>query len=149
MTRDQAFPSKYLKAADLKGKPFTVTIDRAPFEMLKGLDGEEQHKTVLHFRGTEKMMPLNSTNWDSVAEITGCPDSDDWPGQRIELYPTKTHLGGKQVDCIRIRRPASNGSMQVQAQRPSNFVDRGDYKISRPPQAAPAELSDDGDEIPF
>jgi len=131
MTRDQAFPSKYLKAADLKGKPCIVTIESAPFEMLKGLDGEEQHKTVLHFKGSEKMMPLNSTNWDSVAEITGCPDSDDWPGKRIELYPTKTHLGGKQVDCIRIRMP-SNG-LQAAPRRMSATEQQPQWKSSSGP----------------
>ncbi len=112
MTRDQVFPSKYIKASDLKDKPCVVTIEDTPFEMLKGTDGKEQHKTVLHFKGTDKTMPLNATNWDSVADVTGCPDSDDWVGHKIELYPAKTHMGGKQVDCIRIRRPANGSSVQ-------------------------------------
>jgi hypothetical protein len=30
MTRDEVFPSKYLKAADLKGKAYVATIESAP-----------------------------------------------------------------------------------------------------------------------
>jgi hypothetical protein len=35
MKRDEVFPSKYLKAADLGGKRVTVTIKDAPLELLK------------------------------------------------------------------------------------------------------------------
>ena len=46
MKREEVFPSKYLKAADLKGKPHTVTIESAPYETLKSLDGKETQKIV-------------------------------------------------------------------------------------------------------
>jgi hypothetical protein len=103
MTHDEVFPSKYLKAADLKGRPTIVTIDRAPLENLKSLDGEEQQKVVLYFRGAQKSLPLNVTNFDAVCDATSVFDTEDWPGQRIELYPARTTMGGKTVDCIRIR----------------------------------------------
>jgi len=45
--RDEVFPSKYLKAADLNGKPLTVTITSAVQEKLKTPEGVEQVKTVL------------------------------------------------------------------------------------------------------
>jgi hypothetical protein len=45
-TRDEAFPSKYLKAGDLRG-PVTVEIKDAPQESLTGFDGKQQTKTVL------------------------------------------------------------------------------------------------------
>jgi hypothetical protein len=107
-TRDEVFPSKYLKAADLNGKPVVVTIEGAPLETLKSPEGKEQVKTVLYFRGTKKAMPLNMTNWDAVADICG-DDSDDWPNRQVELYPAKTQMGGKTVDCIRVRMPAQRG----------------------------------------
>ena len=106
MQRDDVFPSKYLKAADLNGKAVTVTIEHAPLETLKNPDGQEQRKIVLHFRGTKKMLPLNITNWDSVAEVCG-GDTGDWVGKQIELYPSRTQMGAKTVDCIRIRVPQS------------------------------------------
>jgi hypothetical protein len=104
MRRDDVFPSKHLKCADLNGKPFVVTIEHAPFETLKSPEGKEQNKIVLYFLSAKKALPLNITNWDAVAEICG-DDTEDWPGNRIELYPARTQMGGKTVDCIRIRRP--------------------------------------------
>ena len=127
MTRDEVFPSKFLRADDLKGKPHIVTIERASYETLK-----ESQKIVLYFKNAGKSLPLNATNFDAVCDATGCPDTDDWPGQRIELYPTKTSMGGKVVDCIRIR-PAS-------ASRPLAAT------VSPPPPPPPDEMSD---EIPF
>jgi hypothetical protein len=76
MKRDDVFPSKYLKASDLNGKPIVVTIESAPLEVLKNSEGQEQHKTVLYLKGAKKVLPLNATNWDSTAEICG-EDTDD------------------------------------------------------------------------
>ena len=133
MVRDEVFPSRYLKAADLKGKPRTVTIESAPYETLKSLDGKEMQKIVLHFKNTEKSLPLNVTNFDAVCDATGYPDSEEWPGQRIELYPTKTTMGGKTTDCIRIRRPS--------ASRPA---------AAAPPPPPPLEPANEmNDEIPW
>ena len=133
MTRDEVFPGKYLRAADLKGKPHTVTIESAPFEPLKSLDGKETQKIVLHFKNAEKSLPLNVTNFDAVCDATSCFDTEDWPGQRIELYPTKTTMGGKTTDCIRIRRPS--------ASRPA---------VAAPPPPPPSEpASEMNDEIPW
>jgi hypothetical protein len=103
--RDDVFPSKYLKAADLNGDPLVVTIVSAPLETLKNPEGKEQTKTVLYFRGTKKLLPLNVTNWDAVADVTGESDSENWAGCKIELYPATTEMKGKTVACIRIRAP--------------------------------------------
>ena len=132
MMRDEVFPSKYLKAADLKGKPRIVTIESARYEPLKGLDGKETYKIVLYFENVPKSLPLNATNFDAVCDATGFPDTEDWPGQRIELYPTKTTMGGKAVDCIRIRRPS--------ASRPA---------VAAPPPPPPSEPAEINDEIPW
>ena len=123
MTRDEVFPSKYLKAADLKGKAYVATIDSAPYETLKTLDGKEEQKIVLHFKNAEKTLPLNVTNFDAVCDATGCPDTEDWPGQRIELYPTQTTMGGKVVGCIRIRRPSSCPTAAAVLPPPPPFAD--------------------------
>ena len=107
MTRNEVFPSKYLKADDLKGKACVVTIESAPYVTLKGLDGNETKKIVLHFKNAQKTLPLNVTNFNAVCAATSFPDTEDWPGQRIELYPDQTTMGGKAVDCIRIRGEAN------------------------------------------
>ena len=131
MKRDDLFPSKYLKCADLKGKPRVVEIEHAPIETLKNPKGEEQRKVVLYFKGAKKALPLNLTNFDAVAEITGSDETNDWPGTRIELYPATTMMGGKVTDCIRIRPP--------QAGLPA----------SPPPPPKPAVDPELDQEIPF
>ena len=141
-TRDEVFPSKYLKAADLSGRPTTVTIDAAPLETLKNPEGKEQVKTVLYFKKARKSLPLNMVNWDSVAAVAG-GDSDAWRGHQIELYPDKTTMGGKLVDCIRIRAPAQSDLVAV-AQK---------AKAAPPPPsvavAADGDDDDMDDSIPF
>ena len=129
--KDDVFPSKFLKAGDLN-KPIQVMIERAPLETLKSTEGKEQVKTVLYFRGAKKALPLNLTNWESCAEICGADDSDDWPGHQIELYPTKTQMGGKTVDCIRIRPPAQR-----------------ELPKQKPPVGEPPPTDDMNDVIPW
>jgi hypothetical protein len=129
-TRDEIFPSKYLKVADLKGKPFVVTITSADTETLKAPDGKESTKTVLSFKGTRKTLPLNMTNWDAVAGITGEDDSMVWSGHQIELFPSTTDLRGKTVDCIRIRPPAQRGLPKPKAKpEPEELVADMDDEI--------------------
>lgn len=102
-TRNELFPSKYLKAADLKGNPVVVTIDKVVQETLEA-NGKKEMKPVLHFRGTAKTMVMNVTNFTSIADQHG-DETDDWPGCKIELYPDVTDMKGKQVDCIRVGKP--------------------------------------------
>lgn len=130
--RDDVFPSRFLRAADLRGKPIAVKIERAPIETLKGPDGKEDTKTVLYFAGTKKCLPLNRTNWDSVADITSEDDSDRWAGRQIELFPTTTEMKGKTVDCIRVRPPA-----------------QGELPKPKPPAPKPSLADEMDDEIPF
>jgi hypothetical protein len=130
-TRDEVFASKYLKAADLKGRPRVVKIEECWQEKLKTNDGKEREKTIVKFAGEEKTLVMNMVNWDAIADITGEGDTLNWPDHRIELYPTKTQMGGKTVDCIRIRKP--------------------DSKEAAPKARASQKdaLEGDGDEIPF
>jgi hypothetical protein len=131
VTKSEAFPSKFLKAADLGGKPLTVTIASAATETLKSPEGIEASKVVLRFTNGKKPLgkglPLNATNFDSVVGITGEDDSAGWLGHKVELYPTKTEMRGKIVDCIRIREP---GQLELKA-----TATRRPAKKSPPPSA--------------
>jgi hypothetical protein len=60
-TKNDVFPSKFLKASDLKGQPMVLTIAKAPLETLK-YQGKEEQKTVLYFKETKKLLPLNVSN---------------------------------------------------------------------------------------
>jgi hypothetical protein len=135
-TREQAFPTRFLKAADLGGKPIVVTIKEAAQEKLKNGNGEEEAKTVLYFQKAKKALILNVTNWTKIADVTGEDDSDNWPGHRIEVYPTTTEMKGKEVACIRIRKP---GQGELLAKK----------KPEPPPEPKPPLADEMDDEIPF
>jgi hypothetical protein len=119
MKRDDLFPSKYLKASDLKGRPRVLQVKDAPIETLKNPKGEEQRKAVLYFSSTKKSLPLNLTNFDAVAAIAG-DDTQNWKGAKLELYPDKTTLGRDIVDCIRIRRPSEKPPITAPATEPTD-----------------------------
>jgi hypothetical protein len=101
VTRSEAFPSKYWKAADLPPGGKALKIAKLSIEKV-GLDQSEKH--VLFFKGEDKQLILNITNWDAIAALCGA-DSDQWTGKTIVIFPTQTTFGGKTVDCIRVRQP--------------------------------------------
>lgn len=98
-----AFPSKYLKAADVT-TPQVVTIDSVDFEDV-GTGKSQERKLVAHFVSVPKGLVLNLINADTIAEITGTDDYEAWPRHTIELYPTKTEFQGKRVPCLRVCEP--------------------------------------------
>jgi hypothetical protein len=133
---NDAFPSKYLKASDLKGAEPVVTIAKVEMEAV-GRDREM--KAVVYFQGKEKGVVLNKTNSNKIAQIAGSFDTDDWAGVSVKLYATETEFGGETVECIRIK-PAtvpSRGSKPVPAPKPAP-----------PPQPEPT-FEAGADDVPF
>jgi hypothetical protein len=129
-TKDEAFPSRFLKAADLKGKACVLQIIEAEFEELTDLQGKKAKKMVLHFKGTSKQLPLNVTNWNSVVDITGEADSENWIDFKIKVYPDRTSLGGEMKDCIRITNPDTpDKPVKVKANKPKPNGGDGDVAI--------------------
>jgi hypothetical protein len=116
ITFDQMFPSKWLKVADLNGKPQKVTIAGLTHELLQ--DGDK--KWCLHFRGTEKIFGLNNTNGSTVRDLFGEPSN--WVNQQIILYPTITDFKGKPTPCIRIRGVSEAAATAVEMQAPPAHV---------------------------
>jgi hypothetical protein len=104
MKRDDLFPGRYLKASDLKGQPTTLTIKSANVAALKNMQGDTEDKLVLGFADQPKKLVCNRTNYDSIADLYG-DETDQWPGKRVEVYPSKASLGGRSVDAIRVRAP--------------------------------------------
>lgn len=108
MNYELLFPSKYLKAADLRGREVTLTIERIEVQelALRGTSQKER-KGVIVFRqkrkdGNVAQLVLNRTNADTIAAMYGS-ETDDWRGSNVTLYPTRVRFGPKMVDAIRIR----------------------------------------------
>jgi len=110
------FPSTYVSAGDLKGDT-TVTIDRVnDTEVVDEKTGETA--PIVYFVGTKKGWRLNQTNAKTVVKITGEPNTDDWGGHKITLFPTQTDMKGEQVACIRVRLKTVDNRPDVPATGP-------------------------------
>lgn len=99
MDMSKVFPSRFLKAADLQGRDCRVVIGQVTMEVV---GDEAKAKPILYFQGREKCLGLNVTNRDMIMSMYG-PNSDDWIGKSVTLFPTKVEMKGKIVDAIRIR----------------------------------------------
>ena len=117
MDMNQAFPSDYLKAADLQGQDVTVTMSHV--EMAEF--GSEQ-KPVLFFHGKDKGLVLNKTNTNTIIGMFG-PESTGWKGNRIIIFPTQTDFQGRQVACIRVK------ILQGAKQEPKQEIDPANDEI--------------------
>jgi hypothetical protein len=95
-----AFPSNYLKASDLKGAQPVVTIDRVEFEPV---GRSKEMKPILYLVGKEKGLVLNKTNSNNITNLAGTPETDEWPGIRLRLYSTHVEFQGDTVEAIRIK----------------------------------------------
>ena len=102
MKISQVFPSKYLTAADLNGKTFTLTIKSVTLETMQTHDNKQVKKPVCWFEKAQKGFVMNVTNAKIVAALYG-DETDEWPGKRITIYPTKVRAFGQMSDAIRVR----------------------------------------------
>lgn len=102
MKISSAFPSKYLKAADLQDKPVTLVMSRVDLEKV-GM-GNEDPKPVLYFTKARKGLVLNKTNSKAITVAYG-DDTDEWEGKPITLFPAMVDFAGETVESIRVRKP--------------------------------------------
>ena len=143
MLVSDAFPSKYLKAADLGGKRYTLTIKLVTTEEI----GDGERKLVCYFQGAEKAMILNRTNAAEVALAYG-DETDYWTGKQIELFPSSVMFQGRSTPCLRLRAiyPAagaglSNAPVQPLQPQPPPFVA---HPMQAPFNAGPGERAAGG-----
>jgi hypothetical protein len=102
-TRGEVFPSKFLNASNIKGRT-QVTIAEVKQEVIA-----DEDRWVCYFEEIDKGLPLNVTNWNSIEEITGLQNSDDWGGTKVVLYATRVLFKGKKVDGLRVDAVPNNG----------------------------------------
>lgn len=116
MQISKVFPSKYVAAADLNGKPVTLTIKRVSLEEMKDHNSNLIKKPVVWFEKATKGFVMNVTNARTIADLYG-DETDDWTGKRITIYPTQVRAFGKMQDCIRVREEVP-AQPKPQAQAP-------------------------------
>ncbi len=119
-----AFPSPYLKCADLNEQPWDMKIRTVVMEDL-GQGNDKESKPVLYFDDAQKGLVLNKTNAITIVKSYG-DDTGNWTGKDIQVFPTTTEFKGETVDAIRVRIPPE-----------------------QQPGAAPMADGEPDDEIPF
>lgn len=154
MIIDQAFPSTFLKAADLQRPDglygeVNVVMDRVEMTDL----GSEQ-KPVLYFLGKDKGLVLNKTNAYAVSTMHG-NNTDHWQGQEIKLRVENVSYQGRVVPAIRVymdpnknialRAPMAPASAPVVANGAANTGI--DQTPLQPTEAEASQVIDD--DIPF
>jgi len=106
-----AFPSKYLKAADLNAHDPNqpITIARVGTEnMTDKKTGEIKSKVIVHFYELAKPLIFNVTNFRSLAKSFGglLPHEDVsrlWVGQQVLMHTELVPAFGETVNAIRVR----------------------------------------------
>ena len=130
MRMSEEFPSKWLKAADLKGREVKVIMANCEKELI----GDDQ-KPVLYFKGKDKGVVLNKTNGQVIADFYG-DDTADWYDQPIILFSVMTEFQGRATPGLRVRIPTAKDNKPAQRD-----------PISSGPIPKVEALTDD--EIPF
>lgn len=104
-----AFPSKYLTAADFEDSgDVTATIMSADIETI-GQGQDKSQKIIIKLKGLDKAFVCNRTNANTIAKVTGSDDTDDWIGKRITLGAREVEFKGDMMMAIRVslKKPAS------------------------------------------
>lgn len=114
MNINDAFPSNWIRAADLKGQTHALAIERWALEDM-GNDGKNM-KPVIYFQGRNKGLVLNKTNALTIGLVHG-QELDGWIGKTIELFPAVVLFQGQNVPCIRVR-PVAASYAQAFAEQP-------------------------------
>ena len=99
MNCSELFPSNYLKHADLQNRTHAVIIDGVTIE-----DLGDAKKPVVRFRGRDKALVMNITNYNAIADVYG-DETGTWAGKPVELYPARVDFKGRMTDAIRVRVP--------------------------------------------
>lgn len=106
---DHAFPSRWLKAADIQGDTL-VTMKNATMEEI----AQGEQKPVLWLEGYEKGIVLNKTNATNISQLYGA-DSDGWVGRQMLLSTTYVDFQGQSTESLRLYPPRPQDLNQGQA----------------------------------
>lgn len=129
---DLVFPSKYIKAADLRGRDVTIVIEKVEWEELVMEGNKRDIKPAITMRSVagrllEKKWIAGKTVLKQIAAATGEKDVGNWHGKRVTMYPSECRArAGGMTECVRVR-----------------------VKVSRTQEEPPPEMTAPVEEKPF
>ena len=148
------FPSRWLKAADLKGREPVLTIRKVAYEPV---GQAKTMKAIVYFERVEKGLVLNKTNATRIVQIAGSGVIEEWVGVQIKLYSTQVEFQGDLTDAIRIRPVTASKHNPLRPAEALPTAKRQEPDTPMPTQDpfadSPASDADEGpltsDDIPF
>lgn len=140
MKASKFFSGSYLKAIDLQ-RPVTVTIERVVEEQV-GEEGKQEPRLILYFRGKQKGLCLNKTNFETLLALTGHDETDRWIGITVQLFNDMSVTFNNSRGGIRIRN--ADQIMGPRATAPASTP-----KEAFVPPPAAAEEWPPTDDVPF
>jgi hypothetical protein len=150
------FPSQWMRHDGLPPDGLDVVITSVDDEVL-GRD--EVLKPVLNFRESYKRLPLNGSQFDSIAELTGTDDVDQWANVRVKLcrhiMTIKNRKAGTQEDVKTIQilpaspLVASDQPEKPQPSHPPTLKRKSTLPSDRKGVPLGRTVDEDGESIPF
>ena len=121
MSWRDSYPGNFLKAADLPKQGRRVKIGAIDEEIL---NADEHPKLVAELRGVDQRWVLNVTNCETLEEILGSDEPDDWLGRTVELFNDRAVRGPNgEKGGIRVREAADSKKDGKKARRQPHPVD--------------------------
>jgi hypothetical protein len=129
MKRSELYPRRFFSADDFSPQGQIYTIGKITSEKV---GTNQETKNVVYFINCDKQWIMNITCFDLIADFLG-GDTADWPGKKVQLFPTTTTLGGKPVACIRVKRPRPSAPAQATPPAPPPKGAAEDGQTPMPP----------------
>jgi hypothetical protein len=101
----EMYPTDRFYAADMRGRPWTLTFADPAVTRKTDEGGEVDPKMppIWHFVETKKVFPAVKTNGVCARAMFG-DESDDWAGHKITLYPAEDTSGLSEDGlCVRVK----------------------------------------------
>ena len=129
---DLAYGSKYLSVNDVGDRKIRTKILKVGKDKLRGNEGKERLRFVLHLENLDKAMVVNATNKDELTTALGRVPVK-WIGATVGLYvDSNVMFAGKRVKGLRLRvlgpakipKPAPAARQPVQSANKAPWPDQ-------------------------
>ena len=111
MDLSSMYGGKALNAEDFEPKGRVLTISNVDVKVYNEGTANAEKKPRVFFEETDKFLGLNKTNYQTLCEIFGSTDTDDWIGERVRLYRATTMFNGNpKTPCIRVKAVSPKGN---------------------------------------
>ena len=109
--------AQFLKKEDISD-PVDTELLLVKEEKVTAPGKDTTPRLVAYFDRLTKGLVLNTTNCETLAELTGTDDPNQWKDVALQLYvDPEVKCGGKKTGGIRIRKPEP---VQVPVQEPEH-----------------------------